>query len=70
MVEVILNDPHPFTKNGERLPIVACIIVAEISATIIRKFRDQGSIFRHETEGLLPSFATIQEVFRSLTIVF
>ena len=32
------------------------------SATIIRKFRDQGSKFRHETKGLLPSFATIQEV--------
>ena len=32
------------------------------SATIIRKFRDQGSKFRHETEGLLPSFVTIKEV--------
>ena len=32
------------------------------SATIIRKFRDQGSKFRHETKELLPSFATIQEV--------
>ena len=32
------------------------------SATIIRKFRDQGSKFRHETKGLLPSFDTIQEV--------
>ena len=60
----------PLRKNEERLPIVACIIVAEISATIIRKFRDQGSKFSQETEGLLASYATIQEVFRSLPIVF
>ena len=42
--------------------IVACIIAAKTSATIIRKFWDQGSKFRHETEALLPSFVTIKEV--------
>ena len=60
-------------KTEKDFLIVASIIVAETSATIIRKFRDQGSKFRHETRvfaRLLPSYATIQEVFRSLTIVF
>ena len=52
----------PYEKTEKDFLIVACIIVAETSATIIRKFRDQGSKFRHETEGLLPSFVTIKEV--------
>ena len=52
-------------KNGERLPHSSMHNSSRNSATIIRKFRDQGSKFRHETEGLLPSFATIKEVFRS-----
>ena len=63
----------PYEKTEKDFLIVAYIIVAETSATIIRKFRDQGSKFRHETRvfaRLLPSYATIQEVFRSLTIVF
>lgn len=49
----------PYRKTEKDFLIVACIIVAETSATIIRKFRDQGSKFRHETKGLLPSYATI-----------
>ena len=31
-------------------------------ATNVRKIRDQGSNFRHETEGLLPSFTTIKKI--------
>ena len=31
-------------------------------ATNVRKIRDQGSNFSHETEGLLASFATIQKI--------
>ena len=56
------NTTFPYEKTEKDFLIVAYIIVAETSATIIRKFRDQGSKFRHGTEGLLPSFATIQEV--------
>ena len=52
----------PYEKTEKDFLIVAYIIVAETSATIIRKFRDQGSKFRHETEALLPSFVTIKEV--------
>ena len=39
----------PYGKTEKDFLIVAYIIVAETSATIIRKFRDQGSKFRHET---------------------
>ena len=52
----------PYEKTEKDFLIVACIIAAKTSATIIRKFWDQGSKFRHETEGLLPSFVTIKEV--------
>ena len=52
-------------KNGERLPHSSMHNSSRNSATINRKFRDQGSKFSQETEGLLASFATIQEVFRS-----
>ena len=31
-------------------------------ATNVRKIRDQGSNFSHETEGLLASFATIKKI--------
>ena len=31
-------------------------------ATNVRKIRDQGSNFRHETAGLLASFATIKKI--------
>ena len=60
--------PHPLRKNGERLPHSSMHNSSRNSATIIRKFRDQGSKFRHETRffaRLLPSYATILEVFRS-----
>ena len=57
-----MHSTFPYEKTEKDFLIVACIIVAETSATIIRKFRDQGSKFRHETEGLLPSFVTIKEV--------
>ena len=40
----------PYEKTEKDFLIVAYIIVAETSATIIRKFRDQGSKFRHETK--------------------
>ncbi len=57
-----MHSTFPYEKTEKDFLIVAYIIVAETSATIIRKFRDQGSKFRHETEGLLPSFVTIKEV--------
>ena len=31
---------HPLTKNGERLPIVACVKAADNSATFTRKNQD------------------------------
>ena len=49
-------------KNGERLPHSSMHNSSRNSATIIRKFRDQGSKFSQETEGLLASYATIKEV--------
>ena len=39
-----------YEKTEKDFLIVACIIVADISATIIRKFRDQGSKFSNETQ--------------------
>ena len=46
----ILHVPSSIYEKTEKdFLIVACIIVADVSATIIRKFRDQGSKFRHET---------------------
>ena len=50
------GSPHPkrtlfhLRKTEKDFLIVACIIVADVSATIIRKFRDQGSKFSNETQ--------------------
>ena len=34
--------PHPLRKNGERLPIVACIIVAEIRLLLLGNFETKA----------------------------
>ena len=71
MVEVILNVPLSiYGKTEKDFLIVACVKAAETRLLSQGKIKTLGLIFRHETEGLLPSYATIQEVFRSLTIVF
>ena len=47
----ILHVPSSIYEKTEKdFLIVACIIVADVSATIIRKFRDQGSKFSNETQ--------------------
>ena len=47
----IPNVPHILLrKNGERLPIVACVKAADNSATFTRKNQDLGLIFSNETQ--------------------
>ena len=55
--------PRNSYDRNQRLPIVAKIIKADL-AFITGKFETLGSNFRHETEGLLASPATIsREVY-------
>ena len=54
--------PIPIRKNGERLPIVACVKAAETRLLSLGKIKTLGLIFRHETHifaRLLPSYVTI-----------
>ena len=46
-------------KNGERLPHSSMHNSSRNSATIIRKFRDQGSKFRHETRNFCEAAAVL-----------
>ena len=59
-----------YGKTEKDFLIVACVKAAETRLLSQGKIKTLGLIFRHETKGLLPSYTTIQEVFRSLTIVF
>ena len=49
-VHILNVHSSPYEKTEKDFLIVACIIVADVSATIIRKFRDQGSKFSNETQ--------------------
>ena len=70
----VLNvPPYPYEKTEKDFLIVARVKAAENRLLSQGKIKTLGLIFRHETRifaRLLPSYATIQEVFRSLTIVF
>ena len=54
--------PHTVTKKEKWIFYSSKRISSHQVATNVRKIRDQGSNFRHETAGLLPSFATIKKI--------
>ena len=53
--------PYGHEKRGIDFFIVASTLAATKWLLILGKFETLGSKFRHETTGLLPSFATISK---------
>ena len=51
----------PSNKKRERLFIVVCVKVAVNRLLLLGKIKTLGSIFSHETAGLLASFTTISK---------
>ena len=53
--------PHTVTKKEKWIFYSSKHISSHQMATNVRKIRDLGSNFSHETEGLLASFSTIKK---------